>query len=204
MATYTSSDANVNQEPTLLSKFKAWDKLFESDAPPRLGLHVRERVHYTAVAAFLSGITIGVPHGAKKAAYLFRAENAHRIPNSPSGWFQYHKWKNYAIGSRGLAEGLKLGSGLAVGAVAFSLFEETVDYARNDRRDFLSTVTAGLSFSGIYSLLKRHDIFTAARTAKLGLKLSLTYGLLQDALETFKGNPPAYVEFITGKRRSKE
>lgn len=45
--------------------------------------------------------------------------------------------------------GMKLGAG----AFAFCLFEETVDYARNDRRDFLSTVTAGLSFSGVYSLL---------------------------------------------------
>lgn len=153
MDSLTSSDAKVNKESTILAKIKNWDKLFESDAPPRLGLHVRQRVHYTALAAFLSGITIGVPHGAKKASYLFRAENAHRVPNSPSGWFQYHKWKNYAIGSRGLADGLKMGSGLALGAIAFSLFEETVDYARNDRRDFLSTVTAGLSFSGIYSLL---------------------------------------------------
>lgn len=94
--------------------------------------------------------------------------------------------------------GMKLGAG----AFAFCLFEETVDYARNDRRDFLSTVTAGLSFSGIYSLLARHDIYTAARTTKLGLKLSLAYGLAQDALESLKGNRPAYVDFMLGNRRS--
>lgn len=114
--------------------------------------------------------------------------------------------------------GLKLGAG----AFAFCLFEETVDYARHDRRDFLSTVTAGLSFSGIYSLLgmsagsllfsrlketylfaiARHDVFTAARTTKLGLKLSLAYGLTQDALESLKGNRPAYVDFFLGNRRS--
>ena len=49
----------------------------------------------------------------------------------------------------------------------------------------------------------RHDVYTAARTAKLGLKLSLTYGLLQDALEALKGNRPAYIDFMMGNRRSK-
>lgn len=52
--------------------------------------------------------------------------------------------------------------------------------------------------------LARHDVYTAARTAKLGLKLSFAYGLLQDALESLKGNRPAYVDFIMGNRRSKE
>jgi hypothetical protein len=49
----------------------------------------------------------------------------------------------------------------------------------------------------------RHDVYTAARTAKLGLKMSLVYGLLQDGLETMKGNRPAYIDFIMGNRRSK-
>ena len=48
----------------------------------------------------------------------------------------------------------------------------------------------------------RHDVFTAARTTKLGLKLSLAYGLTQDALESMKGNRPVYVDFLLGNRRS--
>jgi hypothetical protein len=47
----------------------------------------------------------------------------------------------------------------------------------------------------------RHDVYTAARTVKLGLKLSLAYGLMQDGLETMKGNRPAYLDFILGNRR---
>lgn len=50
--------------------------------------------------------------------------------------------------------------------------------------------------------LARHDVFTAARTTKFGLKLSLVYGLTQDALESLKGNRPAYVDFMLGNRRS--
>lgn len=52
-------------------------------------------------------------------------------------------------------------------------------------------------------LLARHDVYTAARTAKLGLKLTAVYGLFQDAMETLKGNPPAYVDFFMGNRRSR-
>ncbi|KAG2411830.1 hypothetical protein HFD88_009386 [Aspergillus terreus] len=198
-----------------------WDKYFESDAPPRLGMEPGKRLPLTSLAAFAVGVAIGSSHGSKMTAYRFRAENAHRFPTTSNGWFQYHKSKNYAAVVGGVKEGFKMGFRLGGGALAFCLFEETVDYARNDRRDFLSTVTAGLSFSGIYSLLgllkpqswkapadanviilpARHDVYTAARTVKLGLKLSLAYGLMQDGLETMKGNRPAYLDFILGNRR---
>lgn len=50
----------------------------------------------------------------------------------------------------------------------------------------------------------RHDIYTAARTTKFGLKLGLVYGLLQDGFESLKGNRPAYVDFLLGNRRPEE
>ncbi|KAL1962064.1 hypothetical protein VTN77DRAFT_650 [Rasamsonia byssochlamydoides] len=191
-----------SQDPPWLLKILHWYKLFESDTPPRLGMEIKDRLPYTTFAAFSVGMAIGSSYGAKKAAYQFRAENAHRFPTTTTGWFQYHKTKNYKAIVGGVQEGMKMGFKLGGGALAFCLFEETVDYARHDRRDFLSTVIAGLSFSGIYSLLARHDIYTAARTTKLGLKLSLAYGLMQDALESLKGNRPAYVDFLLGNRRS--
>ncbi|KAL3436429.1 hypothetical protein BDV09DRAFT_45675 [Aspergillus tetrazonus] len=193
-----------NPESTTLYKILHWDKFFESEAPPRLGMEVGQRLPLTALSAFSAGLAIGATHGSKKAAYRFRAENAHRFPTTPTGWFQYHKTKNYISIVGGVKEGMKMGFKLGAGALAFCLFEETVDYARHDQRDFISTVTAGLSFSGIYSLLARHDVYTAARTTKLGLKLSLMYGLMQDALESLKGNRPAYIDFILGRRSKVE
>ena len=59
----------------------------------------------------------------------------------------------------GVAEGVKVGLKLGTAALAFCLFEETVDQVRHDRRDFLSTVTAGLSLSGIYSMLGKLILF---------------------------------------------
>ncbi|KAL4921068.1 hypothetical protein BDW62DRAFT_175886 [Aspergillus aurantiobrunneus] len=187
-------------ESTTLYKILHWDKFFETEAPPRLGMEVGRRLPLATLSAFSAGLAIGSTHGSKKAAYRFRAENAHRFPTTATGWFQYHKTKNYISIVGGVKEGMKMGFRLGTGALAFCLFEETVDYARHDQRDFLSTVTAGLSFSGIYSLLARHDVYTAARTTKLGLKLSLVYGLMQDGLESLKDNRPAYINAILGHR----
>ncbi|KAL2013062.1 hypothetical protein VTN00DRAFT_587 [Thermoascus crustaceus] len=195
-------DPSQPEAPSTQLKIMHWYKLFDSDTPPRLGMEIRKRLPYTTLGAFSVGMAIGASHGSKMAAFQFRAENAHRFPTTSTGWFQYHRTKNYKAMLGGIKEGIKMGSKLGAGALTFCLFEEGVDYARNDRRDFLSTVTAGLSFSGIYSLLARHDIYTAARTTKLGLKLSLAYGLMQDVLESIKGNRPAYINFLLGKRQS--
>ncbi|KAJ9230729.1 hypothetical protein DTO169E5_8296 [Paecilomyces variotii] len=202
MATLQAEPPQTDENSALF-KIIHWYKLFDSDTPPRLGIEIKDRLPYTTASAFGVGMAIGASHGSKKAAFQFRAENAHRFPTTSTGWFLYHKSKNYKSIVGGVKDGMKLGFKLGAGAMAFCLFEETVDYARHDRRDFLSTVTAGLSFSGIYSLLARHDVYTAARTTKLGLKLSLAYGLMQDVLESMKGNRPAYVNFILGKKQSR-
>ncbi|GLA68051.1 hypothetical protein AtubIFM55763_000313 [Aspergillus tubingensis] len=193
-------DRLKGHEDSLLWKIWHWDRFFEADAPPRLGIKLRKRIQYMSTSAFSAGLGIGYMHGSKTAAYRFRAENAHRFPDAARGWYQYHKSKNYQAFLQGSTQGLKMGLKLGTGALCFCLLEEVVDYARHDQRDFLSTVTAGLSMSGIYT---RQDIYTAARSAKTGLKLSLAYGIVQDVLETWKGTRPAYVDIVLGSRRSR-
>jgi hypothetical protein len=146
------------QENSILLKCIYWHKLFESDTPPRLGIDVEKRIPYATVSAFSTGAALGYYHGSNKAGLRFRAENAHRFPTTSAGWFQYHKTKNYISVVGGVKDAMKMGSKLGAGALAFCLFEETVDYARHEERDFLSTVTAGLSLSGIYSLLGKNVV----------------------------------------------
>ena len=119
----------------------------------RLGMDFTSRLPVTGLTAFALGMGLGATHGGTKAAFKFRAENAHRFPTSSVGWYQYHKSKNYKSMLGGLKEGIKMGSKLGGGAMAFCFFEETVDLARHGRSDFFSTVTAGLSISGIYSAI---------------------------------------------------
>lgn len=150
-----SWDRLKGHEDSLLWKIWHWDRFFEADAPPRLGIKLRKRIQYMSTSAFSAGLGIGYMHGSKTAAYRFRAENAHRFPDAARGWYQYHKSKNYQAFLQGSIQGLKMGLKLGTGALCFCLLEEVVDYARHDQRDFLSTVTAGLSMSGIYSVLGR-------------------------------------------------
>lgn len=44
--------------------------------------------------------------------------------------------------------------------------------------------------------IDRFPITTAARTAKTGLAIGITYGLVQDALSSAKGRNPRYVDFL--------
>lgn len=149
--------SSPSQAPTLrgalLMRLLHWDKLFESDSPPRLGIDVSRRVPYATMSGVSVGMILGYIHGSKKAGLQFRAENAHRFPTTSTGWWQYHKTKNYISIVGGVKDGVKMGARLGAGSLLFCLFEETVDYARHEKRDFLSTVTAGLSLSGVYSLL---------------------------------------------------
>jgi hypothetical protein len=145
-----------SQQDTLqppLVRHATWYSIFDSESPPRLGIDIKSRLPATSAVAFAAGMVLGTSHGSTKAALRFRAENAHRFPTTSTGWYQYHKTKNYKSVLGGLKGGIKFGTKLGIGAMTFCLFEETVDHARHGRRDFISTVTAGLSFSGIYSLL---------------------------------------------------
>ena len=130
-----------------------WDKLFESDSPPRLGMDIGQRVPSVTFSGAMVGVVLGYAHASKRAGLQFRAENAHRFPTTSTGWWQYHKTKNYISIVGGVKGSFKLASRLGAGSLLFCLFEETVDYARHEKRDFLSTVTASLSLSGVYSLL---------------------------------------------------
>jgi hypothetical protein len=147
-----SSEAGDPSLPSRTQKISDMDNSFDTRNPPRLGMGAGYRLPLSTCSAFVAGLALGVSHGATKAAYRFRAENAHRFPTTSTQWYQYHKSKNYISVLGGLKDGVKMGSKLGIGSLVFCIFEETVDHAR-DTRDFLSTVTAGLSFSGVYSLV---------------------------------------------------
>lgn len=64
------------------------------------------------------------------------------------------------------------------------------------QRDFLSTTVAAISTAGAFSAWNRFPLPTAARTAKMGLKAGVAFGLMQDAVGLVRGRKLGYVEFI--------
>ncbi|KAI9821094.1 MAG: hypothetical protein M1827_003828 [Pycnora praestabilis] len=182
----------------------------EPDAPPpfsspthepRLSTPFAIRLPLSVAISSLTGLTLGLSHGSQTAGLRFRAENAHRLPQTPTGWYLYHKSKNYQVMLGSVKEGFKMGGKVGFWVGAFFTMEEALDQARGDRKDFLSTVLAGLSVAGGFSLWNRFPLITAARTAKSGLAFGLAFGLAQDVISLARGRRLAYVDFLLGTRR---
>ena len=116
----------------------------------RLSIPFPFRFPAATVGAFLTGAALGVSHGSKTAGMRFRAENSHRFPTTSTGWYLYHKSKNYNMMLGGTKEGLKMGSKIGFWAGAFFVVEEAVDDWRGSK-DFLSTVVAGMTIAAGFS-----------------------------------------------------
>ena len=173
----------------------------------RLGIPFIIRAPLLLSTSFLTGLVLGSAHGAPIAAYRYRAENAHRMPTTTTGWFLYHKSKNYHSIVGGVKEGVKFGGVITGWALLFMATEEVLDTMRGQlfagryeetargQKDVASTVTAAMATAGVYSWKKRMDMFTAARTSRTALKYSLIYGVVQDLAATLRGSRPAYVDW---------
>lgn len=126
--------------------------LSEPTNTPRLSLPFYFRLPIASAVSFLTGMALGLSHGSQSAGLRFRAENAHRLPQTPTGWYLYHKSKNYHMMLGGVKEGFKMGGKVGVWVGGFFTVEEAVDRLRGGRRDVLSTVVAGLSIAGGFSV----------------------------------------------------
>ncbi|KAM0720270.1 hypothetical protein Q7P37_004406 [Cladosporium fusiforme] len=169
---------------------------------------------FVTLGAF-TGSILGLIHGANETGLRFRAENAHRLPQTQAGWYLYHKSKNYVAMLGGIKEGIRMASRQAVWVGVFVASEEGVDRARGAvsrvwsgmkenedgeiegaSKDFVSTLFAGLGTAGLFSAWNRFPAPTAARLAKMGAKAGLAFGLLQDVASVMRGRRLGYVEFI--------
>lgn len=132
---------------------KAWR---DSCSPEqsRLSIPPVPRIAYTSLGAVIIGAGLGISYGASSAGMRYRAENAHRLPTSQTGWYLYHKSKNYTMMLGGIKEGAKMGLKIGGWVTSFFLIEEGWDQARGEK-DFVNTVLASASVAGGFSLWSR-------------------------------------------------
>lgn len=161
----------------------------------RLSIPPLVRIPAAATTAFGIGMTLGLAQGSKMAGLRFRAEHAHRFPTTTTGWYLYHKSKNYHLAFGGLKEGIKVGSRLGLLSTTMFCAENLFDVYRGSQ-DFISTIMASLAVAGGFSLWNRFSAAETARTAKKGLLFGLVYGGIQDMISLAKGRPVGYVTFI--------
>ena len=138
------------------------------DSPPysRLSIPFQFRIPITTFGGSVGGFLLGISHGSQSTGLRFRAENAHRLPSSPTGWYLYHKSKNYHMALGGVKEGLKMGAKVGFWVGTFFTIEEAVD-GFTGKRDFRSTTAAGLTVAGCFSAwsqsLTSYGIFQMAK-----------------------------------------
>ncbi|RXG43070.1 hypothetical protein VDGE_06216 [Verticillium dahliae] len=150
--------------------------LAQPAAESRLSMPTPIRIPVSGFVGFSIGSTLGLIHGSRIAQLQFRAEHAHKMPTSTTGWYLYHKSKNYHTMFGGMREAIRMGSRLGFWTLLAFGLESTVDRYRG-KTDFLSTVLSSVSVAGAFSLWNRFSLPTAARTAKYGLLFGLVYGI---------------------------
>jgi hypothetical protein len=117
----------------------------------RFSLVWGQRLPIVASLSFVAGMALGVSHGSQTTGLRFRAENAHRLPTTPTGWYLYHKSKNYNMALGGVKEGFKMGGKVSFWTAAFFSVEEIFDRYRGTK-DFVNTMMASLAVAGGFSL----------------------------------------------------
>lgn len=108
------------------------------------------RLPIATTISLLAGMGLGITHGSQMAGLKFRAENAHRLPETPTGWYLYHKTKNYHMAFGGVKEGMKMGLKLSFWVASFIGVEEIFDRWRGTK-DFVNTTIASLTVAGVFS-----------------------------------------------------
>lgn len=148
-----SSSPSPTDEELLEAQMKVWRKHHHEalKLDSRMSIPYGARLPLCTSISFLCGMALGISHGSQTAGLRFRAENAHRLPTSPTGWYLYHKSKNYNTALGGVKEGLKMGGRLAFWTAGLLAIEDMCDRWRG-RKDVVNTVVASLSVAGGFSL----------------------------------------------------
>ncbi|KAG6038071.1 hypothetical protein E4U41_004605 [Claviceps citrina] len=161
---------------------------FTSEPSPRLAMSTPARVLLGSVSSGVIGFTLGAMQGGQMAQLRFRAEHAHKMPDTTAGWYFYHKSKNYHAMQGGIREGFRMAAKTSFWSFMALGLESTVDRYRGSS-DMFSTTVATLTVAGAFSLWP-------GRTAKLGLLFGIAYGGVQDLIGLARGRPIGYVETV--------
>lgn len=76
------------------------------------------------------------------------------MPDTTTGWYFYHKSKNYHAMQGGIREGFRMGAKTGFWSFAALSLETTVDRMRGCS-DMLSTIVATVSVAGMFSLTRK-------------------------------------------------
>ncbi|KAL2159395.1 hypothetical protein VTH06DRAFT_2399 [Thermothelomyces fergusii] len=187
-----TDDNKVSHAPPPRLSPAELDQLYRDS---RLSLPAPLRIPLASVLSFLAGFTLGTANGGKMAGLRFRAEHAHKLPKTSTGWYLYHKSKNYHMAYGGILEGCRMGLRVSFWTTAMFGIEQMFDSYRGTA-DMLNTITSCVAVAGGFSLWNRFSLPMTARTTKAALVAGVVYGGLQDVLGIVRGRPIRYVDWV--------
>ena len=132
---------------------------FPQDAFPRLSVATPTRLMLGTISSALVGFSLGATQGGQMAQLRFRAEHAHKMPDTTTGWYFYHKSKNYHAMQGGIREGFRMGFKTGFWSLLALSLESTVDRYRG-ASDMFSTTIATLTVAGAFSLWREYLFFS--------------------------------------------
>ncbi|KAK4187931.1 FAD-linked oxidoreductase-like protein [Podospora australis] len=162
----------------------------------RLSIPTGLRLPMASLLSFGTGFLLGAGHGSRTAGLQFRAEHAHKLPTTTTGWYLYHKSKNYRAARGGVKEGLKMGFKISFWTTAMLAIEHMFDTYRG-APDMFNTITSLVTVAGGFSLWNRFSLPMAARTTKAALVVGTLYGGAQDFMSTLHGRKLPYASSAT-------
>lgn len=153
----TLSTMESNHEQTVSAPSQAshvsQPSMFTADPYPRLSIATPTRLLLGSISSGIVGFTLGAMQGGQMAQLRFRAEHAHKMPDTTTGWYFYHKSKNYHAMQGGIREGFRMSAKTGFWSFVALGLESTVDRYRGCS-DMLSTMVATLSVAGMFSLTR--------------------------------------------------
>lgn len=154
MARTSSSDSILLSAPRPGAAGAAQPPTFPAESHPRLAIMTPSRLLLGSVASSFVGFSLGAVQGGQMAQLRFRAEHAHKMPDTTAGWYLYHKSKNYHAMQGGIREGFRMGFKTGFWSLVALSLESTVDRYRGSS-DMFSTVVATLTVAGAFSLWRK-------------------------------------------------
>ena len=136
---------------------------------------LRYWAHLTSLCT-ISGLVLGTVQGTRLASLQYTAEQSHKRPSSKTGWFLYHRRKNYFAFLKGIRmHGLPMGA--RFGSVCGLLFAGDVllDMYRH-RISVWHSMVSGCGTALIFSVVQRLPVTMAVKAVGAGSILGLGYG----------------------------
>ncbi|CAG8489072.1 13235_t:CDS:2, partial [Acaulospora colombiana] len=171
------------------------ESLPPTSPPYRFRANLSPLDRFIAIAAVSSGwgLLFGSYTGGKTAGLQHLAENAHKLPRTKSGWYHYHKHKNFRMIIGGLKSGIHLAGKTSLLCLCFSGTEAILDELRKEN-DIWNSCVAGLLSAGIISSFYRLPRQSAKYAYTIGLGFGLITGGMQDYLKLSQGQRIWYID----------